>query len=62
MADGTFEGLRYEVGDRIARITIDREDRRNALSWALVGELRRALATADADDDVGVVVLTGAGT
>jgi len=62
MAEEIFDGLRYEVADRIARITIDREDRRNALSWALVGELRRALAAADADDEAGVVVLTGAGT
>ena len=47
---------------RVARLTIDREERRNALSWALVGELREALALAKADDAVRVVVLTGAGT
>ena len=46
----------------VARLTIDREERRNALSWALVGELREALALAKADDAVRVVVLTGAGT
>ena len=53
--------VRYEVGDRVARITIDREERRNALSWDVVRELRAAFATAKADDAVGVVVLTGAG-
>ena len=37
--------LRYEVDGPVARLTIDREERRNALSWALVGELRRALAS-----------------
>lgn len=58
----TFDALRYEVGDHIARLTLDREDRRNALSWALVKELRVAVAQAKADDDVRVVVLTGAGT
>ena len=42
-------------------ITIDREERRNALSWAVVRELRDAFARAKADPDVGVVVLTGAG-
>lgn len=62
MAGMTFEALHYEVGDHVARITIDREERRNALSWAVVRELRRALAEAKGDDDVRVVVLTGAGT
>ena len=62
MADERFTALRYEVDGAVARLTIDREERRNALSWALVGELREALALAKADDDVRVVVLTGAGT
>jgi enoyl-CoA hydratase/carnithine racemase len=53
--------LRYEVDGPVARITIDREERRNALSWdALVG-MRSALAAAKADDAVRVVVLTGSG-
>lgn len=56
-----LESVRYEVRDRVARITIDREERRNALSWAVVGQLRTAVAAAKADPDVGVVVLTGAG-
>jgi enoyl-CoA hydratase/carnithine racemase len=57
-----FDALRYDVRDHVAHVTIDREERRNALSWALIGELRTALATAKADDDVRVVVLTGSGT
>jgi enoyl-CoA hydratase/carnithine racemase len=56
-----LEDVRYEVADRVARITIDREERRNALSWSVVRQLRAALAAAKADPDVGVVVLTGAG-
>jgi enoyl-CoA hydratase/carnithine racemase len=55
------EDVRYEVADRVARITIDREERRNALSWAVVRQLRAAVAEAKADPEVGVVVLTGAG-
>jgi enoyl-CoA hydratase/carnithine racemase len=55
------QGVRYEVAERVARITIDREERRNALSWAVVRELRAAFAAAKGDPDVGVVVLTGAG-
>ena len=45
----------------MARITIDRPERRNALSWPVVAQLRHAFAQAKADDDVRVVVLTGAG-
>ena len=56
-----LDAVRYDVADRVARITIDREDRRNALTWETVRELRAAFAMAKADDDVGVVVLTGAG-
>jgi enoyl-CoA hydratase/carnithine racemase len=57
----TFDEVRYDVAERVATVTIDRPERRNALSWALIGELRRAFATAAADPDVRVVVLTGAG-
>ncbi len=62
MAGSSYESVRYEVRASVARVTIDREDRRNALSWTVVRELRRALADAKADDAVRVVVLTGAGT
>lgn len=62
MARTSFDALRYAVTEQVARITIDREERRNALSWALVRELREAVAMAKEDDAVRVVVLTGAGT
>ena len=51
----------YEVADHVARVTIDRPERRNALSWALVGELRAAFDRAKANPEVRVCVLTGAG-
>jgi enoyl-CoA hydratase/carnithine racemase len=57
----TFADVRYEVDGPVATITIDREERRNALSWDVMSELRSALALAKADGDVRVVVLTGAG-
>lgn len=56
-----FVDLRYVVDGPVARITIDREARRNALSWSVMSQLRAALAEAKADDAVRVVVLTGAG-
>ena len=61
MADA-FTAVRFEVDGAVARLTIDREERRNALSWALIAELREAFARAKAHHDVRVVVLTGAGT
>ncbi|HXQ58653.1 MAG TPA: enoyl-CoA hydratase-related protein [Acidimicrobiales bacterium] len=45
----------------VARIVINRPERRNAMSWGVMTGLRRELAAAKADPDVRVVVLTGAG-
>jgi enoyl-CoA hydratase/carnithine racemase len=56
-----YEWLLYEVADGVAHITINRPDRRNALSWAVVRELRAACAAAKDDPAVHVCVLTGAG-
>lgn len=47
--------------DRVRRITLNRPEKRNALSNALRTELFAALEAADRDDDVSVVVLRGAG-
>jgi enoyl-CoA hydratase/carnithine racemase len=55
------EGVRYRVDGRVARVTIDRPERRNALAPATVAGLRDAVARADADAAVRVIVLTGAG-
>lgn len=53
--------VRYQVDGPVATITIDRPERRNALGWTTIGELREALARAKDDRAVRVVVLTGAG-
>jgi enoyl-CoA hydratase/carnithine racemase len=45
----------------IGRLTINRPERRNALSWDVVGLLRQGLAALKADDGIRVVVLGGAG-
>jgi enoyl-CoA hydratase/carnithine racemase len=58
---GEYDEVRYEIDGHVATITIDREARRNALSWAVIGELRRAFAAAKADPEVRAIVLTGAG-
>ena len=51
----------WEVDGGVGRLTIDRPEKRNALSWDTVAELRDRLADAKADPAVRVVVLTGAG-
>jgi enoyl-CoA hydratase/carnithine racemase len=56
-----FENLSYEVAAHVARITISRPAKLNALSWQAMSELRSALAAAKADPDVRVVILAGAG-
>jgi enoyl-CoA hydratase len=50
----------YEVADRVATVTLNRPEARNALSSEVRRLLPEALLRADADDDVDVIVLTGA--
>lgn len=57
----SYEALLLDVAEDVATLTINRPERRNALSWAVMTELRRALAEVRADPAVKVVVLTGAG-
>ncbi|MEA2201177.1 MAG: enoyl-CoA hydratase [Solirubrobacteraceae bacterium] len=53
--------LRYEVVDRIARITLDRPERGNGITPALVGELTECVERADLDPAVHVLLLSGNG-
>ena len=55
------EELLYEAGDGIARITINRPERHNALSWTVISGLRERVAQAAGDPEVRVLVLSGAG-
>jgi enoyl-CoA hydratase len=57
-----FETIRYEVERGRARITLDRPEKRNALSRQLQRELHTALWDADDDPAVHCVILRGAGT
>jgi enoyl-CoA hydratase len=56
-----FENILYEVSDGWATITLNRPERRNALSRQLLIELEEALWNADDDKRVHCVVLKGAG-
>jgi enoyl-CoA hydratase/carnithine racemase len=56
-----MKDVRCEVDGPIARVTIDRPERRNAMSFDVMQGLRESTARALADDSVRVLVLTGAG-
>jgi enoyl-CoA hydratase/carnithine racemase len=56
-----FEQIRTDVADRVLTITLNRPDRLNAWTPTMGRELITAFDRADADDEVRVVVVTGAG-
>jgi methylglutaconyl-CoA hydratase len=51
----------YDVANRIATLTLNRPEKRNALDDRTIAELKQYLRTADTDENVRVVVLRGAG-
>lgn len=53
--------LLYAVSDGVATITINRPQRRNALSWEVLTAMREAIVDARSNDAVRVLVITGAG-
>jgi enoyl-CoA hydratase len=55
------ETLRYETRDHRAYITLDRPERLNAVTTEMAREIAAAVAHANEDDDVRVIVLQGAG-
>ena len=64
MAEPVFDNLlidRVGTDDRIARITLNRPEKMNALSQELLFELRDALEFLEADDSARVIILRGAG-
>jgi enoyl-CoA hydratase/carnithine racemase len=56
-----YADLQYRRLGRVAVLTLDRPDARNAYSEAMVESLVSALEAAEADDNVRCLVLTGAG-
>ncbi len=57
----TFETILYDVADGIATITLNRPDRLNAFTTQMMLDMIAAFDLSDADDDVRVVIVTGAG-
>lgn len=56
-----LQDLIYTKEDHIATVTLNRPDRLNAISGAMTGGLTRAIQDANEDDDIRVIVITGAG-
>jgi 2-(1,2-epoxy-1,2-dihydrophenyl)acetyl-CoA isomerase len=59
--DTGTDDLLAEAQDGVAMITMNRPERRNALSPAMLEGLARVLREVELDEDIGCVVLTGAG-
>lgn len=60
-ASGSTGHIGYEVDDGIATITIDRPEKRNAMSWAVLNDFLATVNQAGRDVGARVIVLTGAG-
>ncbi len=57
-----YSTLLFELSDGIARVTVNRPDKLNALNAAVIAELAQAAERIETDPAVRGVVLTGAGT
>ena len=60
--DEKFTDIIYQVAEGIAKITINRPEVRNAFRPQTIIELQNAFAMARDNEEVGVIILTGAGT
>src|SRR5438270_10155191 len=56
----TDEFVLLDVADRIATVTLNRPEARNALNTAMLRALPAVIARCDEDDDVDVIIVTGA--
>lgn len=56
-----FSSILYEVRDKVATITLNRPERRNAFTTSMAWELEQAWTSVKSDPEVTCVILTGAG-
>jgi enoyl-CoA hydratase len=61
MAEIELKTIRYAAADGIARIVLNRPERLNAITTQLVADLRTAVAAANDDREVRVMILSGEG-
>jgi enoyl-CoA hydratase/carnithine racemase len=57
----SYEQILFDTSERIATVTLNRPEKLNAWTAKMDQEVRTAIAIADADPDVRVIILTGAG-
>src|SRR6266513_3104192 len=58
----TDQTVLYDASEGVARVTLNRPEKRNALNDELIAGLRNALCRAHEDDEVRVIVVAGAGS
>ena len=56
-----MDAVLFDVDDDVCTVTLNRPERRNAVDGPMAAELLAAFERFDADDDLAVAVLTGAG-
>jgi enoyl-CoA hydratase len=61
MSEPRYDTIRYESAEGVATITLDRPDVLNAMNDRMRRELTRCFSGLAGDDDVHVIVVTGAG-
>ncbi len=59
MSDDARELIRYHVEGKVGVITIDRPEKRNAMTYAMLGEFIETVGRADEDPTTTVLVVTG---
>jgi enoyl-CoA hydratase len=58
----TFSSLLFDVSDGIARVTVNRPDKLNALNDTVIAELGQAIARIETESDIRGAIITGAGS
>ena len=61
MSNSAFENILVDISDEICTITLNRPHRLNAWTAAMSAEMYDAISHANADPNVGAIILTGAG-
>lgn len=57
----SYQTIKYEIEDNILTVTLNRPDHMNAFTVEMANELTEAFTRASEDDEVRVIVVTGAG-
>ncbi|HVS68495.1 MAG TPA: enoyl-CoA hydratase-related protein [Mycobacteriales bacterium] len=61
MTDSSYETVLVDISDGVATVTLNRPDKLNSFNWKMDGEFHEAMWKCEADEDVRVIVVTGAG-